>query len=80
MNSPLILILIGLMPLGFGIFALMNAKFAENYARNSPKAWLWRKLLGVEGAVVAVRRVFAPLAVVIGVVIVVFGLRTLLTQ
>jgi hypothetical protein len=48
--------------------------------RKSPKAYLWRKLLGEQRAIAAVRYVFAPLTVFIGVAMLTFTLLATLAS
>ena len=38
--------------------------------QKSPKGWIWRKILGEERAVIAMKRVFGPIAMVLGVIMV----------
>jgi hypothetical protein len=63
-------------------FALVNEAFAtrSRYVRKSPKAYLWRKLLGEQRAIAAVRYVFAPLTVFIGVGMLTFALLATLAS
>ena len=49
--------------------AVSNEEVARRYVMTSPKAWLWRKLFGPERALELVRRVFAPLGLVIALVL-----------
>ena len=57
---------------------LSDSKFAEMYARKSPKAWLWRKLFGVEKTVELMRKVFVPVGVVISALLILAGFYLLL--
>jgi hypothetical protein len=74
MNINIILLFVaGLVSAGLGSKATFDRGFAARYAEKSPKAWLWRKLLGVERTTFAVHRVFGPLGMVLGVAMIIFG-------
>jgi hypothetical protein len=69
-----------------GIFSIImswktikNEEFAKNYMEKSPKGWLWRKILGPERAVIAARKVFAPIGLTIGVLLVLVGIFFIFT-
>ena len=55
-----------------GVFAVRK-DLAEKYMRHSRKAFIWRKMLGEERAVVAMQKVFAPFTILIGAVMGVIG-------
>jgi hypothetical protein len=48
-----------------GIF-LLNQNFVEHYARHAPKAFIWRKLFGVDRTIWLMNRVFLPFGVLLG--------------
>ena len=67
--------------IGAGIIGLYTAikfmkdpKFAKNYIETSPKAWLWRKIFGVEKAIKITKTVFAPIGVIVSIGLIIFGL------
>jgi hypothetical protein len=71
--------------IGVGAFSFFNGVrfirdpvYARDYVRGSSKAYLWRKLLGEEGAYRLTRAVFAPLGVALGLFFVVQGVMFLL--
>lgn len=64
--NALLLVIAGTVSAALGGWATFDQEFATRYVRTSPKAWLWRKMLGEARATVAVRRVFGPLAMVLG--------------
>lgn len=74
MNEAFIMIAVGAISAGMGATVTFNEAFATRYVRTSPKAWLWRKLLGEARATVAVRRVFGPIGMLLGTALAVFGL------
>ena len=75
MTTDTILLLIGgLVSAGFGAFATFSPTFATRYVQTSPKAWIWRKMLGPDRAVVAVQRVFGPLGIVLGIIMLYFAI------
>ncbi|MCB9765827.1 MAG: hypothetical protein H6739_38990 [Alphaproteobacteria bacterium] len=74
----LLLIVVGVLNLGNIIRLLRNDEALTTYVEQSPKAWLWRKWLGVEGAKRTIRRVFGPIGVVASVVFVGLGVQMLL--
>ncbi len=51
-----------------------NQTLAVKYVKTSPKAYVWRKLLGEERAIWTVQRVFAPFAMLVGVAVQTFAL------
>jgi hypothetical protein len=65
--------LIGLVMSGLGMAAVFIPGFAEWYVRSSGKGRLWARMLGEERAIVAMRSVFGPLTLVIGLVFVFFS-------
>ncbi len=81
MSSQILLLLfIGLLNLGLGATGTFNQAVAVKYVKTSPKAYLWRKLLGEERAIWAVQRVFAPFAMFLGVVVLTFALLTVVAS
>ena len=63
----LILILAGIVGMVLGALMTFNHSFAIQYVRHSPKAWIWRKLLGEDRAVRAMQSFFGPLAICVGI-------------
>lgn len=72
----IILIVVGIINLSLMIKIVRDPKFAYNYVKNSPKAFLWRKLFGEERALIIVKKIFVPIGFIIGVCLVVFGIAT----
>jgi hypothetical protein len=66
--------------IGLGATATFNAAFAAGYVRKSPKAYIWRKVLGEPRAIVAVRYGFGPLTVLIGIGLLAFSLLATLSH
>lgn len=69
----LILIAVGLLDLYVSTKFLMNKQFARKYIESSPKAWLWRKIFGVNKATMITRQIFAPVGLIVGVGLIVVG-------
>ncbi len=67
----------GIIGITLGSFSTFKKGFAEGYVRNTGRGFIWKKLLGEEHAIIAVRKVFGPLALVIGVALIVWGLVVL---
>jgi len=63
----LILFLAGVVGVVLGALMTFSHSFATQYVRHSPKAWIWRKLLGEERAVRAMQSFFGPLGLSVGV-------------
>jgi len=63
----ILLIGVGALNLYYATKFLRDPKFTKNYIEKSPKAWLWRKLFGVEKAIKITKSVFAPLGIVLGI-------------
>ncbi len=71
--NTILLFVAGLVSAGLGTKATFDREFAARYAEKSPKALLWRKLLGVERTTFAVHRIFGPLGMLLGFAMIVFG-------
>lgn len=82
MNEALIYILIaiiaGLVSIYTAIRFLKDPEFAKNYIQKSPKAFIWRKLLGEEKSLELTKNFFAPFGLLIGVGITLFGIYFLI--
>ncbi len=64
--SSLLVGAVGVLNVGMGVKVIKDPVFLEDYVKRSPKAWLLRKLLGVERTMMLTKTVFAPLAIVLG--------------
>ncbi|RME51981.1 MAG: hypothetical protein D6795_07310 [Deltaproteobacteria bacterium] len=73
-SQNIVFCLFGLMTIGLGLVATLHQGFAEWYVLRSGKGRLWGRILGEERAVKAMRRVFGPLAVIVGVGLLVVAL------
>ncbi len=71
--QKIVLIIIGVVCLFLSLIFYFNPAFASNYIKNSPKAWLWRKLFGEEKALKITKYVFVPIGIIIGIIIIIFG-------
>ena len=68
MERPeLVLGLIGVVCVGLGLLMTVHQGFAEWYVVRSGRGRLWARMLGEERAVKAMRRVFGPLALLVGI-------------
>jgi len=72
--TSLILILIGIINLYFAIRFIINPEYGQDYIKNSPKAFIWRKLLGEEKAYSITRKIFVPIGIILGAVLILIGL------
>lgn len=70
-----------ILPIVAGVIGLYTAikfmkdpKFAKNYIETSPKAWLWRKIFGVEKAIEITKKVFAPLGIILSIALIILGI------
>lgn len=75
----------GLLFVALGAFTLyrvrrmvVDEEYRRSLVENHPKAWVWRKLFGVERTHVIARWVWVPLGLVNGVGIIAFGVYTTL--
>ena len=68
------IIIAGLINLYYSIRFLRNPKFADNYIKNSSKAFLLRKIFGVEKSIKILRKILAPLGILIGILLIFFGI------
>jgi len=71
---PILMLGIGVLNLYLASKFLRDPKFAKNYIETSPKAWIWRKIFGVEKATKLTKSVFAPLGIVLGIGLIIFGI------
>ena len=69
-----IFILVGVVMLFIFIKIVRDQKFAEEYAKKSPKAWLWRKIFGEDRAVKVIRKFFGPIGIFAGFIFLIFGI------
>lgn len=72
--SGTLLIAVGIIDMFYAIKFLTNPTFAMKYIKESPKAWLWGKLFGVEKAIKVTRKIFAPLGIVLGILLITVGI------
>lgn len=72
-SDRVVLGLIRLVMSGLGMAAVLSPGIAEWYVRSSGKGRLWARMLGEERAIVAMRSVFGPLTLVLGLVFVYFS-------
>lgn len=70
----LLTIVIGIIAVYLSYKCIKDPKFAKKYVETNPKAFIWRKLFGVEKSVKMTRTVFAPLGVAIGILLIVIGI------
>lgn len=64
---PIVLISIGALNLFYGLKFLSDPKFTQKYIETSPKAWIWRKMFGVEKAIQLTKAIFAPFGITFGI-------------
>jgi hypothetical protein len=57
---------------------LKDDKFADEYTRTSPKAFIWRKIFGVEKAKKITKAIFAPAGLVLSILMILVGIVLLL--
>jgi len=69
----LLIIVVGSINIYYCIRNLKDQKFAEKYIRNSHKAFLLRKIFGEEKAIHIIRKIFVPLGIIIGVLLILSG-------
>jgi hypothetical protein len=53
---------------------LLDKDFAMSYIQKSPKAFLWRKFLGVDKTYTLTRTVCAPFTLIMGIALIVTGI------
>ena len=73
-------VIYALLFVGVGILGLvlsiksLDPAFAKKYVYTNPKAWLLRKLFGVEKASIIIRKISIPLGIVISLVFIILGI------
>ena len=68
------LIVVGLIALYFSGRFLVDPAFAKRYVTESPKAYLWRKMFGVEKTMTMTKYFFALIGVALSLTLIVLGL------
>jgi hypothetical protein len=76
--TSLFMILAGGVDLYYATKFLRNKGFAEEYVKTSPKAAIWRKIFGVEKAVSITKKIFAPIGIMLGILLVLWGIINLI--
>jgi hypothetical protein len=72
--EKILLILVGLVTLCFSGRFLIDPVFARKYIAESPKAYIWRKVLGADNAMKLTRLFFAPIGVALALFLIIFGM------
>ncbi len=72
--EPLIIIGVGIFDLLLTSTLLFKKGSVERYVNTSPKAYLWRKILGEERALKIIKNILAPIGFLLGVLLTIFGL------
>lgn len=67
------LIAAGIFSLIMAIRFIVDKNFGERYIRESPKAFIWRKIFGEEKAYKMTKTIFAPLGIVISTGMLIMG-------
>ncbi|MCC2630437.1 MAG: hypothetical protein K0S38_246 [Candidatus Paceibacter sp.] len=70
--KSIILIIIGIFDILLVLRITSNDEFAKRYIQ-SPKALIWRKFLGEEKALILIKKIFAPIGIIVGVGLVILG-------
>ncbi len=63
----------GIFSLVMAIRFIVDKNFGERYIRESPKAFIWRKMFGEEKAYKMTKTIFAPLGIVISTGMIAMG-------
>ncbi|MEK7063085.1 MAG: hypothetical protein AAB955_00155 [Patescibacteria group bacterium] len=72
--EKIVFITAGLISTYFSGRCFFDMEFAKKYAAESPKTYLLRTLFSHEKTLTALRYFFAPLGVLLGIILVVYGL------
>ena len=72
-TSP-ILIVVGTFMIFSASKFLKDSDYADNYIKFHPKAWLLRNIFGEDKALKITKAFFAPLGILIGVSLILFGI------
>jgi len=67
------IIVAGIFSLVMAIRFIVDRNFGEKYIRESPKAFIWRKLFGEDRAYKMTKTIFAPLGIVISAGMIIVG-------
>lgn len=70
--------MIGVLYLSFIFKFKKDPSFAEKYVKNSPKAYIWRKMFGEEKALKLIHTVFIPIGFVLSIGFILYGIYILL--
>lgn len=72
--EKILLIVVGIIALYFSGRFLIDPAFAKRYVLESPKAYLWRKMFGVDKTMTITKYFFAPIGVALSLVLIALGL------
>ena len=70
----ILLIAVGGLNLFYAVKFLINPQFAKNCIELSPKAWILRKIFGIEKATKITKSIFVSLGIILGIVFIVLGI------
>ncbi len=71
---PIIFFIAATIQVYISIKALTNKAYISNYVKKSHKAWVWRKMFGEEKTIILIKRVFAPLGIIMAIGYVILGI------
>ncbi len=74
----LLALLIGLLTLFRIVRALKNPDYLKNYIETSSKAFLWRKIFGVEKTIELTRKIFLPVGLILSIFLIGYGIYVIL--
>ena len=70
----ILLIIIGIINLVLSIKFIKDLQFSRQYIETNPKAWILRKVFGIEKAFKITRYYFAPFGIILGVLFILLGI------
>jgi hypothetical protein len=70
----IIIIAVGIYSLVMAIRFITDKNFGERYIRESPKAFIWRRIFGEEKAYKMTKKIFAPLGIAVSTGIIIMGI------
>lgn len=72
--EKILLIVVGFIALYFSGRFLIDPAFATKYVAESPKAYIWRKMFGIDKTMTLTKYFFAPIGVILSIVLIAVGL------
>lgn len=72
--EKIVLIITGFIALYFSGRFFIDQTFARKYVTESPKAYIWRKIFGIEKTMILTKYLFAPVGLALSLILIALAL------